>query len=316
MTLLIHRIRAARAERRERAPEEVVNNLPWRIWTGTCWEKHDKSKPSSPFKDSSESITTDAPTVAVTTNDLDLEQGNPEEEVTRFAETLPDDYTATGDVDDVLDTDVNAPCKPSSSHVDGRRNGEVLESHPWFEAQTECAICLSDFERGDRIRVLPCKHIFHMEEIDEWLIHRKKLVSYSSFYLFLCYPLSDFVHCAALRAACADRSALVFGESLLSVILFLSFDYCCCPFLCLLTLYAYPQCPVCKADVTRPVHVHTAVPPHPLNTTIDVGETETLNGVQQPQSPLRSSNDNERASTERTPLLGVRTDETHADEQL
>lgn len=48
---------------------------------------------------------------------------------------------------------------------------------PWFEMQHECAICLSEFVKGDRVRVLPCQHIFHVEEIDEWLIHRKKLVS-------------------------------------------------------------------------------------------------------------------------------------------
>lgn len=50
--------------------------------------------------------------------------------------------------------------------------------HPWFEAQLECAICLSEFAKGDRVRVLPCQHIFHLSEVDEWLIHRKKLVGF------------------------------------------------------------------------------------------------------------------------------------------
>lgn len=52
----------------------------------------------------------------------------------------------------------------------------------WFRNQTECAICLSDFVNGDRIRILPCNHIFHMEEVDIWLVQRKKLVSF-----FMCY---------------------------------------------------------------------------------------------------------------------------------
>jgi len=45
----------------------------------------------------------------------------------------------------------------------------------WFSNQSECAICLSDFEKGDPVRILPCGHIFHREEVDTWLIQRKKL---------------------------------------------------------------------------------------------------------------------------------------------
>ncbi len=41
MTLLIHRIRAARAAQRDRAPEDIVRNLPWQVWTGAGWEKHE-----------------------------------------------------------------------------------------------------------------------------------------------------------------------------------------------------------------------------------------------------------------------------------
>ncbi|KAF8827843.1 hypothetical protein HHX47_DHR4000645 [Lentinula edodes] len=41
VTLLIHRVRAARAAQRDRAPEEFVHSLPWRVWTGSGWEKHE-----------------------------------------------------------------------------------------------------------------------------------------------------------------------------------------------------------------------------------------------------------------------------------
>ena len=50
------------------------------------------------------------------------------------------------------------------------------EDPAWFNTQVECAICLDEFVKGDRVRVLPCKHIFHLDEVDEWLIQLKKLV--------------------------------------------------------------------------------------------------------------------------------------------
>ena len=34
---------------------------------------------------------------------------------------------------------------------------------------TQCQICLVDFENGDCLRCIPCKHDFHKDCIDEWL---------------------------------------------------------------------------------------------------------------------------------------------------
>ncbi|EAU86123.1 hypothetical protein CC1G_07202 [Coprinopsis cinerea okayama7 len=134
ITLLIHRIRAARAAQRDRAPENVVRNLPWRVWTGTGWEKHEGGEDP----DSVPSI-------------VDLEEGN---------------ATAKGDDDQNAST--SHPVTPPTEQPD-------TTPQPWFESQQECAICLSEFVKGDKVRVLPCHHIFHMSEVDEWLIQRKKL---------------------------------------------------------------------------------------------------------------------------------------------
>ncbi|KAJ3890776.1 hypothetical protein GG344DRAFT_48753 [Lentinula edodes] len=134
VTLLIHRVRAARAAQRDRAPEEFVHSLPWRVWTGSGWEKHEGIE--------------DADAVSPSF-DVDIES---------YPRPIHEEVE-----------DQSESSSPSSS--DPNQDG----NQPWFESQTECAICLSDFEKGDKVRVLPCHHLFHMHEVDEWLIQRKKL---------------------------------------------------------------------------------------------------------------------------------------------
>ncbi|KAI3860049.1 hypothetical protein MKX03_003124 [Papaver bracteatum] len=40
------------------------------------------------------------------------------------------------------------------------------------EVQEKCSVCLSEYENEDMLRFLPCRHAFHTECIDEWLISR------------------------------------------------------------------------------------------------------------------------------------------------
>ncbi|KAF9643590.1 hypothetical protein BDM02DRAFT_3264018 [Thelephora ganbajun] len=134
ITLLVHRVRASRAAQRDRAPEDIVKNLPWRVWNGTKWEKANRtSRTNTPPK--AGDATDPAPNNNLTVN-------------------------ASNEGDDELDT-----VEQGSSRI----------HLPWYTTQAECAICLEEFVVGDKVRVLPCEHVFHMNEIDDWLINRKKL---------------------------------------------------------------------------------------------------------------------------------------------
>jgi len=68
--------------------------------------------------------------------------------------------------------------KPKGAEKDIiNRTTSVVEYSPSiFEDSTgaSCAVCLCEFEAGDSLRQLPCKHFFHEHCVDRWLQRNKR----------------------------------------------------------------------------------------------------------------------------------------------
>lgn len=78
------------------------------------------------------------------------------------------------------------PCKvePATSEqidalplVDFEHAPERGMTHSWSDGaagEPSCAVCLTDFSGGELLRRLPCRHDFHKNCIDEWLLRNKR----------------------------------------------------------------------------------------------------------------------------------------------
>ena len=126
----------------------MVLSLPERVWTpDIVWEKDDsdESDQGSP--------TTDGPPPI-----------SPAEVRTPPAVSVP--------VPDPL-----GPPPAGIASGSERHKPRTKSTAKKYFSKDECAICMDAFQRGDIVRILPCGHVFHKDECDEWLLKWRKLVS-------------------------------------------------------------------------------------------------------------------------------------------
>jgi len=146
-SIIVHRFRLIRQRRKDRAPEETVLNLPCLIWRsdGMKWEKVEENQKTKSNKD--------------------------------VKKVLDDEESSAGEVDLNQSQEREQDPGPSKPKSKPQASTSTSSSSQEFTPSygNECSICLDDFQDGDKVRILPCGHIFHRDEIDDWLTRIKKL---------------------------------------------------------------------------------------------------------------------------------------------
>lgn len=163
----------------------MVLSLPERIWTpDIVWEKDSDSEGESPKSPHSK---IDA---AVGLNGVPEGQDTAQPNIPPPPPISARDIPTPPAIDDTThaagSSGSNAPIGPIDHGTIGLDDVEAggpsakrprKSSTRKYFGKDECAICMDMFQRGDVVRILPCGHVFHKEECDEWLLKWRKLVS-------------------------------------------------------------------------------------------------------------------------------------------
>lgn len=152
VTILLGRLRSSRQRKLDRAPSSVVLSLPERIWEPGAFEKSDCDSDS-------------------VRSELQADDGGEQAEPLPADRPVPDVDATVPQSEPQGNPDFNAEAvsrSPRPPHV---------HSHPHLHyfSPDECSICLQNFVKGDPVRILPCGHLFHKTEVDDWLIKWKKV---------------------------------------------------------------------------------------------------------------------------------------------
>lgn len=173
LTLVLHRINLVRKRRADRAPREFVDRLPCVIWVKDM-EKGIPVAPESAGPDSS------PPPESMPASHWIVK--NYQVICCQVQALLRRPFSQRSASDVARSTDSEQTPLLDPGRRPGKPRGLIPPPKVYF-AQRECALCLSDFEVGDLVRILPCGHCFHQGEIaqhcmgiDYWLLKSRRLV--------------------------------------------------------------------------------------------------------------------------------------------
>lgn len=153
-TVVVHRIRMIQKRRKERAPQEAVLNLPSGVWTKGGLKLDGQSGIAG--------------VRAATVVNAKEARGANAAESTDSTDATDQVDLERGEADDATD-EQTTPLLASENNTSGPSSSSRL----YYSAE-ECPICLGTFSEGERVRLLPCQHLFHQDCVDEWLIKIKK----------------------------------------------------------------------------------------------------------------------------------------------
>ncbi|BEI81015.1 hypothetical protein CcaverHIS002_0201750 [Cutaneotrichosporon cavernicola] len=174
-TVAAHRVRVARQREANRAPPTVVLSLPERVWSpDIVWEKDDSESDKDEASQRDDDDDAEPTPKAAGDSAEAAAEGAPEMTDATETHTVQGDSdvtTRSADADDEADAVMVTPVKA----LQARRRGKERRKSKRYYSKDECAICMDDFHKGEIVRILPCGHVFHKDECDEWLLKWRKL---------------------------------------------------------------------------------------------------------------------------------------------
>jgi hypothetical protein len=156
----------------------VVLSLPERVWSpDIVWEKEDSSSdpdPDSPTQ-TPKTSTSRPPFHSMHSSLLSIPVLST---INSASSTLPPPPPiSASEVADPPSTSSELALPSTSNIVGGtHKPGKERRKSQKYFSKDECAICMDSFQRGEVVRILPCGHVFHKDECDEWLMKWRKLV--------------------------------------------------------------------------------------------------------------------------------------------